>query len=120
MTPFRLQLARWFQGLLRGSVQGGAIAAKAFIGTNIAAPIIHRPDLAISLQGMLLVFASGALYHLWDYLASNPLPDIPETTISPIPPIPPISAIGDRPSPIPAVAPPIHQSTNPSIQAPPS
>ena len=83
-TPFRLQLARWGQGLLAGCVQGGAIAAKAYAGAAVLSTV-GCPELALSLKQGAAVFVSGGLWHLWDYLASNPLPDIPDPTLNPQP-----------------------------------
>ena len=76
MNLFKLQLARWFQGLLRACVQGGAVAAKAYLGTA-ALSSIGFPALALNLQQGAAVFIAGALYHFWDYLGRNPLPEIP-------------------------------------------
>ena len=75
-TTFKLRLAQWGQGLLKGSILGGAITAKAFLGTNALAAM-GVPSVAHSVKQAGAVFLVGVVYHAVDYVSANPLPDLP-------------------------------------------
>jgi hypothetical protein len=81
LGPFKLQLARWAQGLIRGCVQGGALAVKAWAGAAIVAPaarVLGFHDVILSVQTGAAVFLFGVLWELVNYLATHPLPDLAE------------------------------------------
>jgi hypothetical protein len=82
MTPaFKQQLIRYWLGLNAAAIQGGAVAAKAFVtlaGANAAGVAVPT----LNLQQTVYVFLGGAIYHFLDYLSANPLP-MP-LTISPL------------------------------------
>src|SRR5579872_5636081 len=75
-SNFRAQIDRWFIGLARGSVQGGAIALKAFFGAAGFHALGIIPS-AMDIKTAGAVFLSGAAYHLVDYLTSTPIPEVP-------------------------------------------
>jgi hypothetical protein len=77
MNPkFLSALKHWAYHLFRASLQGGALAVKAFFataGANAALPSLKIGTL--SLRESLGVFAVSAAYSAWDYLSANPMPD---------------------------------------------
>ena len=71
---FRQQLDRWLLRLTRASIQGGAIATKAFFAAA-GANAVGLPVAAINLKQATAVFLFGAGYALVDFLVLNPLGD---------------------------------------------
>jgi hypothetical protein len=79
VISFRAQLDRWLQGLAQAITQGGAVSVKAFFGAA-GANALGLGVQALDLKQMLAVFLVGAAYHFFDYLATNPLPDVAATS----------------------------------------
>ena len=73
MKTFKLQLGRWTQGLIRGSVLGSAVAVKAWAGTAVIGAA-GWPELAISIKQGCAVFVAGLVWHGVTYVAEHPLP----------------------------------------------
>ena len=70
----RQQLDHWLLALTRGTIQGGALAVKSFAATACASAAgMNVP--ALNLKQAAVVFALGAAWHLFDFLANNPLPE---------------------------------------------
>ena len=83
-APFKTQLDRWLLGLARGTIQGSALAVQSFAATACASAAgLNIP--ALNLRQAAVVFALGATWHFFDFLAANPLPD--QSPVSTNPPI---------------------------------
>ena len=63
-------------GAARASIQGGAIAVKAFVGTIIAKGLglVESTPAQLAMQGGYIFFFAAS-YHFWDYLSTTPLPE---------------------------------------------
>ncbi len=70
----RQQLDHWLLALTRGTIQGGALAVKSFAATACASAAGMSVP-ALNLKQAAVVFAIGAVWHLSDFLANNPLPE---------------------------------------------
>lgn len=81
-SKFLRALKHWAYHLFRASLQGGALAVKAFTATavaNAALPAMKIGTLDLKETGC--VFAVAAAHSAWDYLSANPLPDDDESVI---------------------------------------
>jgi len=74
MTPrFKQQLLRYWFAANAAAIQGGAITTKTFLtlaGANAAGVAVPT----LNLQQAAYVFLGSVAYHLFDFLASHPLP----------------------------------------------
>ncbi len=71
-ATFQCRFNRWGLGLLSSTIQGGAVAVKAFIATTLAHGVgLDVP--ALNLKGTAAVFVVAGGYHFFDYLGKNPL-----------------------------------------------
>ncbi|PWU18926.1 MAG: hypothetical protein C5B50_07870 [Verrucomicrobia bacterium] len=80
MKIFLLQLERWWLGANRAAIQGGTISVKSVV----AAATAHGAGLPVpplTAGQAASVFGLGFLLALNDYLARNPLPDLPVEAI---------------------------------------
>ncbi len=67
------RVRHWLDGLWQGSLKGGAMAAKAFLGAA-GFSAMGVPIHPLDWRQALAVFFSGALWHFVGYLADNPFP----------------------------------------------